>query len=122
MELSKAGFIVNSLHYVYRQTSCELRELGVILRNLNKLLCYYIWTLYYIWTSRIIWTFWIEIYSDNHLNTFSISYCCFGCFVFCYVNYVCHMCTCTIVCVFAYNSTCALSYTEDMLFNDEITG
>ena len=32
-----------------------------IMRNFNKLVCYYIWTLYYIRTSGIIWTFWIQI-------------------------------------------------------------
>ena len=32
-----------------------------MMRNFNKLVCYYIWKLYYIRTSRIIWTFWIQI-------------------------------------------------------------
>ena len=32
-----------------------------LMRNFNKLVCYYIWKLYYIRTSRIIWTFWIQI-------------------------------------------------------------
>ena len=32
-----------------------------MMRNFNKLVCYYIWKLYYIRTSGIIWTFWIQI-------------------------------------------------------------
>ena len=32
-----------------------------MMRNCNKLVCYYIWKLYYIRTSGIIWTFWIQI-------------------------------------------------------------
>ena len=43
------------------------------------------WTLYYIRTSKIIWTFWIQIYSDYHLNSIYIYYSCFWLFLFCYV-------------------------------------
>ena len=32
-----------------------------MMRNFNKLVCYYIWKLYYIRTSGILWTFWIQI-------------------------------------------------------------
>ena len=32
-----------------------------MMRNFNKLVCYYIGTLYYIRTSGIIWTLWIQI-------------------------------------------------------------
>ena len=63
-----------------------------MMRNFNKLLCYYIWTLYYIRTSRIIWTFWIQIYSDNQLNSIYIYYCCIWLVVFCYIIMYTIMC------------------------------
>ena len=83
-------------------------------RASNKLLCFHIWTLYSIRTSRIIWTFFkFKFGSDHCLNSFYIYYCCFCCL--CFVMSLCMSYVC-IVClyVFAYDSTCALLYTEDM--------
>ena len=87
-----------------------------MMRNFNKLVCYYIWKLYYIRTSGIIWTFWISnFYSDYHLNyiiTFITVASGWLCFVMCY--YVYHYVCIVSLCVFACISTCTLGITEDI--------
>ena len=74
-----------------------------MMRNFNKLVCYYIWKLYYIRTSGIIWTFWIQIYSDYHLNSIYIYYSCFWLVVFCYVLLCISLCVyCKFMCIRMY--------------------
>ena len=70
-----------------------------MMRNFNKLVCYYIWKLYYIRTSGIIWTFGFKFYSDYHLNSIYIYYCCFWLVVFCYVLLCISLC---VYCKFMY--------------------
>ena len=78
-----------------------------MMRNINKLLCYYILTVYYIRTSGIIWTFWIQIYSDYHLNSIYIYYCCIWLVVFCYVLLCIPLCVyCKFTCIYMYYYTC----------------
>ena len=91
-----------------------------MMRNFNKILCYYIWTLYYIRTGGIIWTFCIQIYSDYHLNYIYIYYCCIWLVVFCYgIKYaICVYCkfmwiTCISTCALGILKTCFHSCTPD---------
>ena len=72
------------------------------LRNFDKLLCYFIWTLYYIRTRRNIWTFFIKICSDYHLNSIYIYYCCIWLVVFYCVSMYTISLYCKFLCIYMY--------------------
>ena len=65
-----------------------------MMRNFNKLLCYYI-------LDAILYSD-KQIYSDYHLNSIYIYYCCFWLFVFCYVIMYAIYVYCKFICIYMY--------------------